>query len=95
MSAALVSTSARALDVPEVAQLRQLRASLARGGMPRRRSAEDQARLAAFRTVDELLQVLDEYRRRLESGARCRLVEHEHGREPGRLLLELRIEQDP
>ncbi len=83
------------LLIPELRTLRELRAVLARGGLPARRTAESQARIAAFRTVEELLRLLDEYRERVERGARCRLVEREHGREPGRLLLELRIEEGP
>lgn len=39
-----------------------------------------------------VLHLLDEFRRCTESGERCRLVEREHIREKGRLLVELTIE---
>ncbi len=83
------------LAAPEFAVLRQLRGTLARGGLPARRTPEDHARIAAFRTVAELLVLLDEYRRRVESGDRCRLVEREHDHKPGRLLIEVAIEVEP
>jgi len=82
------------LAAPEFATLRDVRRALGKGGMPsqRTRSPECHARIAAFRALDELLSLLDEYGRRVESGDRCRLVEREHKHVPGRLHLELVIE---
>ena len=84
------------LAVPELTALRELRRLLARGGLPpaHQRTPEDHARIASFRALEELLNLLDHYRRRAENGERCRLVEREHGREAGRLLLEIEIEVD-
>jgi len=87
----------RRLAIPELKTLRELRRTLAYGGIPAadKRTPEDDARIAAFRAIEELLRLLDEYRRRVERGEHCRLVEREHPLEPGRLLLELAIEVRP
>jgi hypothetical protein len=84
----------RPLALPEIQRMREVRRALAFGGLTpaARRTPEDNARIASFRTLEELLPFLDEYRRRIESGQRCRLVEREHTREPGRLLVEWVIE---
>ncbi|MFT3769637.1 MAG: hypothetical protein QM820_29730 [Minicystis sp.] len=83
--------------MPELTTLRELRRAFARGGLPPmdKRTAEDCARIASFRTLEELCRVLDEFRRRVESGERCRLVEREHAIEPGRLRVEIVIEVLP
>ena len=44
--------------------------------------------------LEELLALLDEYRRRLERGEKCELVERAHVREQGRLLLEIAIVEE-
>jgi hypothetical protein len=82
---------------PEFTALREVRSALGRGGLPSpdQSTPQEQARLASFRTLEELLRILDEYRRRIESGERCRLVEREHERVPGQLLVELVIEEVP
>jgi|HubBroStandDraft_6_1064221.scaffolds.fasta_scaffold153480_2 hypothetical protein len=82
------------IAAPEFAMLRDVRRALVRGRLPPRdaRSPADQARIAAFRALEELLHVLDDYRRRVQCGERCRLVERDHGRTPGRLMFELSIE---
>lgn len=87
----------RRLAIPEIHTLRELRHALARGGMPpiAARTPEDDARIAGFRVIQELLAMFEEYRRRIEDGERCRLVERKHPREPDRLLLELAIEAQP
>ena len=92
-----VRAPASPLAAPEFTTLRDLRRALARGGLrsPSQRTPEDHARIAAFRTLEELMRLLDEYRRCVEGGQRCRLVEREHPREPGRLLLEVVIEVEP
>ena len=56
------------------------------------RTPEDHARISAFRAIEDLLHLLDQYRGRVESGECCRLVEREHAREPGRLMIEIAIE---
>ncbi len=82
------------LAIPEIKALRELRVTLARGGLPApdKRTPEDHARIAGFRVIEELLRLLDQFRHRVESGERCRIVEREHAREPGRLVIELSIE---
>ncbi|APR80644.1 Hypothetical protein A7982_05991 [Minicystis rosea] len=81
-------------SIPEARALRELRRALARGGLPPRgeRTPEDEARIASFRVMEELLRLLDHYRRRIESGERCRLVEHQHQVDPDRLHLEIEVE---
>ncbi len=87
----------RVFEVPEDAALRALRRALARGRLAGggRRTPEDDARNAAFRTLEELLALLDEMERRVERGERCRLVEREHPREGGRMVIEMVIEPAP
>lgn len=82
------------LLIPEFKTLRELRRVLGRGGLPAldKRTPEDSARIASFRAIEELCRVLGEYKRRVENGERCRLVEREHGSEPGRLHVEFVIE---
>jgi hypothetical protein len=85
------------LALPELAALRELRRALAHGGLPRMdvRTPADHARIASFRTVEELLWLLDRFRGRIASGERCRLVEREHRRDPDRLVVEISIEVQP
>ncbi|MFT3764773.1 MAG: hypothetical protein QM820_04545 [Minicystis sp.] len=84
-------------SMPELRALRELRGDLARGKLLPldKRAPGDDARLAAYRTLAELLSVIEEYRRRVERGARCRLVEREHPCEPGMLVLEFAIVEEP
>jgi len=86
----------RTFAVPALRTLRELRRTLADGGMPapERRAPEDWTRLAALRTISALLRVFEQYRRAVEEGERCRIVAHEHPAEPRRLLVELAIEAD-
>jgi hypothetical protein len=60
-----------------------------------KRTPEDHARIASFRTLEELLSLLDQFRRRVANGERCRLVEREHRREPDRFIIEIAIEVQP
>jgi hypothetical protein len=84
----------RIFAIPELRSLQTLRAALAIGGMPPldKRTAEDSARLGLFRLVEEALIFLGQFKRRIEGGERCRLVERERAREPGRFVVELVIE---
>jgi len=83
--------------LPEHKALRELRIALSRGDLPRpaRRTAADWARIAAFNTIAELLRLLDEFKRRIEGGERCRLVEIKRPQEPGQLRIEIMIETIP
>lgn len=85
------------LAIPELKALQELRRALAHGGLPAldKRTFEDHARIGSFRVQVELIHFLDDYRRRIEGGERCRIVEREHRSEPGRLLIELHIEVMP
>ena len=87
----------RRLAIPEIKALRELRHVFARGGLPApdRRTPEDHARIAAFRMLEELLRFFEQFRHRVENGERCRIVEREHPREAGRLIIELAIEVQP
>jgi hypothetical protein len=82
------------LVVPEYRAMCELRTALSRGVLPRwdRRAAHDWARLAAFHAIAELLRILDEFKRRIERGERCRLVHREKPQEPGRMQIEIVIE---
>lgn len=81
------------LGFSELTSLQTLRRLLARGGLPPqpRRSPADDARIAAFFTLQELLHILTEFRRAHLRGAHCRLVVSENGRSPGRITLEIAI----
>jgi hypothetical protein len=93
----VVTRPAHRLAIPEIKTLRELRRVLAHGGLPAppKRTSVDCARIASFRTLEELCRLLDEFRRRVEAGERCRLVEREHGTESGRMLIEIAIEVAP
>jgi hypothetical protein len=87
----------RRLAIPEIKALRELRTALAYGGLPApdRRTPEDHARIAAFRVVGELLWFFGQFQHRVENGERCRIVEREHPRQMGRLVIEFAIEAQP
>jgi hypothetical protein len=57
-----------------------------------RRTPEDEARLAAFFALQELTHILDQYRRALEDGKPRRLAVREHGRQLGKVVIEIAIE---
>jgi hypothetical protein len=95
ISSPLPQMSADPLATPEFTTLRELRRAFSLGGLPAERSPEAHARIAAFCVVGELLRLLDEYRRRIRAGQRCRLVVREAPSEPGRLLLDVAIEERP
>jgi hypothetical protein len=80
--------------LPEHKALRELRLALSRGDLPRpaRRTSADWARVATFSTIAELLRFLDEFKRRVEGGEPCRLVEIKQPQQPGRLRIEIVIE---
>jgi hypothetical protein len=86
----------RRIAIPEIKTLRELRITLARGGLPApdKRTPEDHARIAGFRVIEELLRLFQHFQHRVENGERCRVVEREHAREPGRLVIELSIEAE-
>jgi len=77
--------------------LRELRVSFGQGGLPPRdhRSAEDEARIAAFCVLQELLAILDQFRRAIVQGERRRLVVSEHGRQLGKVVIEITLEDRP
>ncbi len=83
------------LAAPEFTTLRDLRRIFSKGGLPAERTPEAHARIASFCVLGELLRLLDEYRRRIRAGQRCRLVVREQPSEPGRLLLDVVIEERP
>lgn len=81
------------LDSPEFSSLRALRWLFSRGGLPpcSARSPADDARIAAFFTLQELLYVLGEFRKAYLRGSRCRLAVSENGRSPGKVTIEIAI----
>jgi len=73
--------------------LRELRKVFGSGGIPpkEQRTSEDEARIAAFCALQEIVHILDQFRRSIEKGERCHLVVSEHGRQLGRVVIELAI----
>ena len=74
--------------------LRELRIDFGRGGLPPRdgRTPEDDARIATYRVLQELTHILDQYRRAIDEGRACRLAVSEHGRQLGKVIIEIAIE---
>jgi hypothetical protein len=85
------------LDAPEFATLRALRRLFSHGGLPPQdsRSAQDDARIASFFTLQELLYILGEFRKAHLRGARCRLAVSENGRSQDRITIDIAIVEDP
>jgi hypothetical protein len=92
----VVAVARNVLDSPEFETLRTLRRSFARGGLPpvAERSPEDDARIATFSTLAELLRVLREFRDRVARGEAVRLEVRELITEPSRMRVELVIRRD-
>jgi hypothetical protein len=90
MKAPIPETGRRPLALPDIKALRELRRALSYGGLTpgARRSPEDHARITTFRVLSEMLFFLDNYRRRVEAGEALRLVEVDHQRTHGRLVIE-------
>lgn len=76
--------------------LRLLRRLVGVGGLPPRdkRTAGDEARIAAFRAVQDLVQILEDFGRLIMNGERVRLNVREHGRETRRVVIEIVIEDE-
>jgi len=87
----------RRMVIPEFETLRKLRDALARGGLRAlgERTPEDHARIAEFETIASLLRFLEEFKRRVEAGERCRLLQVKRRHDPGRLSIEIAIEAQP
>jgi hypothetical protein len=81
------------LGSQEFATLRTLKRLLARGGLPPQscRTPADEARIAAFFTLQELLYILNEFRNAHLRGARCRLAVSENGRSAGKITIEIAL----
>src|SRR5262249_44937960 len=72
---------------------RALRAEFGRGGLPSkdRCTVADDARIATFFVLQELTHVPDQFRRAVEEGNPRRLAVREHGRQLGRVVIEIAI----
>jgi hypothetical protein len=81
------------LASPSFRALRTLLRDFARGGLPSRaaRTPEEDARLAAFHALNELVHLLDQYRRRIARGERVRLRVTNEGRRLDQALIALTI----
>lgn len=66
------------------------------GGLPPRdrRTPADEARIAVFYALQELIHLLEIFGRLTTNGERVRLNVREHGREPHRVVIELWIEDE-
>ena len=86
----------RLLVAPVFHALRDLLRAFSRGGMPSRasRTPDEDARLVVFQTLNELVHVLDQFRRRAERGEAVRLLVTERAREMGRAIVEIAIVDD-
>ncbi len=83
--------------IPGYRALSGLRDALAQVRVPAPvlRSAADWAHVAVFTTVTELLRFQNEFKRRVASGERCRLVEVKHRFDEARFCIEFVIEPVP
>jgi hypothetical protein len=74
--------------------LRDLRRDFGCAGIPSKdcRTQEDDARLVSFCVLQELVHILDQFRRAVEQGEQCRLVVREHGRQLGKAIIEISIQ---
>jgi hypothetical protein len=74
--------------------LRTMRRELVEGGFPptSKRAPDDWLRFAAFAAINDLLRILNEYRRRTLRGDKCFIFERKHQQKLGHLTLELSVE---
>jgi hypothetical protein len=81
------------LTAPEFTSLRAIHWSLAEGGLPpdAERTPADDARIAAFFTIQELLRILDEFRRACMRGDLCHLVMNDTGRRRDLVVIDIRL----
>lgn len=81
------------LEAPEFTTIRLLQRAFLSGGIPplSMQTAEDEARIAAFFVLHQLMHILEQFREACAWGERVRLMIHEHGRSPTRIVLEIAI----
>lgn len=81
------------LEAPELSTLQLLRGAFASGGFPppSMRTPEDEARIAAFFALHQLLQLLEEFRKACARGERVRLAVAERGQSPSRIVVDIAI----
>ena len=87
------TATANPLEAPEFSALRTLRRAFSRGGLPplAKRTPDDESRIAAFFALQQLLHILDEFRRACARGESVRLVIGETGMSPTRILMNIAI----
>jgi hypothetical protein len=90
------AVTANPLEAPEFSALRTLRRAFSRGGLPPllERTPDDEARIAAFFALQQLLLILDEFRRACARGESVHLEIDESGMSPTRLLMTIAIVKD-
>jgi hypothetical protein len=81
------------LEAPELSTLQLLRRSFSSEGFPppSMRTPEDEARIAAFFALYQLMYLLEEFRRACAGGKRVRLVVNERGQSRSRIVVEIAI----
>jgi hypothetical protein len=81
------------LEAPEFHTLRMLRRAFSRGGLPplSMRTPEDEARIAAFFALQQMMYILEEFRKACARHEPVRLVVAEHGQSPNHIVLEIAI----
>jgi hypothetical protein len=81
------------LEAPELGTLRRLCRAFSRGGLPplTKRTPDDEARIAAFFALQQLLHILEEFRKACARNECVRLVIHETGMSPTRVLMTITV----
>jgi hypothetical protein len=94
LAAVAAKVAVDVLAAPEFSTLRKLRRLFARGGLPPHdsRSPEDDARIACFVVISDLLRVLEDFRQSIARGERVRLVVREQRTAAGWMRAEVAIE---
>jgi hypothetical protein len=82
----------RTFHIPEFLAMRRLREMMGIRGDGT--TPEDSARRALYLVLSDLLRLMGELKRAVESGRRCRVVDQPQPAEPGTLHIKLKIEVD-
>ena len=86
-----MNTAPRELRLPAFRELQELRRLLAHAPLIRD-TPEHEARTVSFRVLKDLCALLSAFKKRIEAGERCIIVEIPHPHKDGRLRVEFSIE---
>jgi hypothetical protein len=81
------------LEAPAFSTLRLLRRAFSSGGLPPLsiRTPEDEARIAAFFGLQQLMYILEEFRKACARGEPVRLAVDERAQSPNRIVVDIAI----